>query len=301
MTWFKVDDRFALHPKVEALEEFGHERHAFAVAAWVLLGSDCALRDDGGVVAPARLRKLLSAWPEKRRANAISDLVSVGLFDQTDGVIAFHDWDEYRRKDRGPEEKAEYERRKKAAQRVRAREKATDSGNVPGTSTGTVPVAAAETVSPSVPSLPTRPDPSRPDLDHSVVVSGRARESGPTQNTRPKSDRFCSALYASWKRSFGRVPGAGHPDRLDESWCVLGAGLTRLEATTLERCQAVASVMTVEQLDEAIQNFAADSFATKRGHPFELFAAQASRYVGKRPRHPSAVSDFSDAPENPEF
>lgn len=204
MTWFKVDDRFALHPKVEALEELGPERHAFAVAAWVLLGSDCALRDDGGVVAPSRLRKLLAAWPEKRRATAISDLVSVGLFDQLGDVTAFHDWEEYRRKDRGPEEKADYERRKKAAQRARSRGNVVDSQNVPGTSTGTVPVTPTRDMSPPVPALPTRPDPTRPD----PVESESARAATPDDPFGTESHRaIVHVLLRLYRDAYERATG----------------------------------------------------------------------------------------------
>lgn len=290
MTWFMVSDDVGDHPKFDALRDgpcFGE-----AVALWTLAGSWLRKQLIDGDVPRGRIRLFGLAKPEK----AAAELVRVGLWSETSDGFRFHNWLAY-----NPSRDEEMEKRAKtgnrqAKYRMMMRDKAKSNGV-----TNADPVRHV-TPSESVTNAHlSSPLPAKPDDHHSVVVSGRAREPGPTQNTRPKPDRFCSALYASWKRSFGRVPGAGHPDRLDESWCVLGAGLTRLEATTLERCQAVASVMTVEQLDEAVQNFAADSFATKRGHPFELFAAQASRYVGKRPRHPSAVSDFSDAPENPEF
>lgn len=298
MSWHKVDDKFAAHPKVERLEALGPERHAFAIAAWTLLGSDCAFLDMGGAIAPSRVKKVLSAWTEKARQRAIDDLISVGLIDKTDDGVAFHDWDEYRKKDRNDEESRAYEARKKAAQRARARERTGESENVQGHvpqmspthDLGTCPDPRARVSQP----VPTRPVPT------SVPTKGTPTQGHAPEHAQGRSG-FCSALYASWKAAFGRVPGTGHPDKLDASWGILGAGLTRHEAATLEKCQAVASVMTAEQLPEAIENFKADSFATKSNHSFDLFVRQAPQYLGRRPRHPSAVSDFSDAPENPEL
>lgn len=279
MSWHKVDDKFAAHPKVERLEELGAERHAFAIAAWTLLGSDCALLDDGGVIAPARVRKVLQAWPEKRRERAIEDLISVGLLDKTTSGVAFHDWEEYRRRDRSAEERAEYERRKKAAQRARSRENTTDSVNVPGTCPPNVPDHDSGTVpAPRARVLPTRPDPSRP-------VQSR------------EGDGFAALVWSLWKDTFGRVPDVGTADNLDRMLSGELLTKTREESRSLERLRALQSLAPPDDpsgwLRRALGAFQADPWAKREGYPWPVFVSRAGELAAKaKPNH--APGDFGD-------
>lgn len=277
MTWFKVDDGFSTHAKVDNL---GPDQ-PLAIAAWTLCGSACARDLTDGLVTVAALRRTLCAWTPKDQTKAVEALVRVGLWHEVDGGWHFHKWAEYQ-----PLRASVEADRDAARERMASRRKAKFGGSSPEVR------ANIERTSPEVRKTferssltPSRPVPTRPDPSHS-------------ESNHPG---FCSALYASWKAAFGRVPGTGHPDKLDASWGILGAGLTRHEATTLEKCQAVASVMTAEQVPGAIESFKADAYATKSGHPFDLFVRQAPQYLTKRPLHPSAGSDFSNAPENPEF
>lgn len=200
MSWFRVDDRFPSHPKVEALEALGPERHAFAVAAWTLLGADCAGLDVGGVVTETRIRKVLSAWPEKKRARSIDDLCSVGLLDRGEET-SFHDWESYRAplKDDAVND---YERRRKSAWRARQAAKGLPfpsdvPDNVPDVVPTGVPDIASRTKLPNVPTLPSRPVPSRP-----LATLDRASAWPPTAHTVAgwvfswwKSEHPSTAIY----------------------------------------------------------------------------------------------------------
>jgi hypothetical protein len=89
MTWFKVDDTFAAHPKVAELE--AGPCFPQAVALWTLAGSWCASQLTDGRVPATQLRRLVPF--DGRRAAA--ELVRVGLWSQTDDGYAFRDWHHY--------------------------------------------------------------------------------------------------------------------------------------------------------------------------------------------------------------
>jgi len=96
MPWFAVDDSFSDHEKHEKIED-DHVEHALAVAAWTMLGSDCAkpVRATGGFVSHSRLAKVLSTWPAKSRAKAAAALVKAGFWSVVEGGWQFHDWEDY--------------------------------------------------------------------------------------------------------------------------------------------------------------------------------------------------------------
>lgn len=96
MTWFRIDDRFGHHPKLEKMEGDA-TTHALAVAAWTLMGADCAARRTDGKFSPARLRRVLP-WGEKLIARASEALLGAGLWERKDpsaDTISFHDWLDY--------------------------------------------------------------------------------------------------------------------------------------------------------------------------------------------------------------
>lgn len=84
MTWIRVDDHFADHPKVMAL---GAERLA-GLGLWHVAASYCARYLTDGFVPAAHVQ----AHAPKR---LIRKLVNVGLFDEVDGGYRLHDWLKY--------------------------------------------------------------------------------------------------------------------------------------------------------------------------------------------------------------
>lgn len=84
MTWIRVDDHFADHPKVLAL---GHQRLA-GLGLWHVAASYSArFLTDGYVPAPH-----VETHASKR---LIAKMVGVGLFSQVEGGYLLHDWLDY--------------------------------------------------------------------------------------------------------------------------------------------------------------------------------------------------------------
>lgn len=82
MTWFKIDDKLALHPKVLAAGNA-------AIGLWVRAGSWSADQLTDGKI-PATMLTVLGAT--KRDAKR---LVDAGLWETTPDGYQFHDWHEY--------------------------------------------------------------------------------------------------------------------------------------------------------------------------------------------------------------
>lgn len=93
MPWFKVDDGFADHPKLELLEG-DPLRYAFALAVWVLMGPDCARRLTGGRASPTRVKRVCLALGDHAIEGADA-LVEAGLWERIDGDYAFKNWSDY--------------------------------------------------------------------------------------------------------------------------------------------------------------------------------------------------------------
>jgi len=93
MTWFKVDDGFPEHPKLESLE---HDpgRYMAAVTVWTIMGADCARRNTDGKVTRARLGKVLHCIGDMAMSGADA-LVEAGLWEALEGEYQFHDWADY--------------------------------------------------------------------------------------------------------------------------------------------------------------------------------------------------------------
>lgn len=84
MTWIKVDDHFADHPKVMAL---GSDRLQ-GLGLWQVAASYCARYLTDGFVPAAHVH---GNAPKK----LVNRLVAVGLFDVVDGGYQLHDWLRY--------------------------------------------------------------------------------------------------------------------------------------------------------------------------------------------------------------
>jgi hypothetical protein len=88
MVWFRVDDGFCDHPKVEALLEGKHAGDA--IALWTLAGSWCAKQLTNGEISTAKVARL--GIP--RHAKAAAELVRVRLWEKTATGFRFHAWEE---------------------------------------------------------------------------------------------------------------------------------------------------------------------------------------------------------------
>ena len=132
MVWFRVDDGFCDHPKVEALLEGKHAEDA--IALWTLAGSWCGKHLTDGEISASKVARLGIARHEK----AAAELVRVRLWEKTATGFRFHNWLERQLSRENVEltraETAERVRRyrdnKREKKRGALREMITESGNV---------------------------------------------------------------------------------------------------------------------------------------------------------------------------
>ena len=132
MVWFRVDDGFHDHPKVEALLESKHASDA--IALWTLAGSWCGKQLTDGEISASKVARL----GIRHHAKAAQELVRVRLWEKTDTGFRFHQWTERQAAradvDQTRRESADRMRRLRANQRARreetARESIDESGNV---------------------------------------------------------------------------------------------------------------------------------------------------------------------------
>ncbi|MBB5748559.1 hypothetical protein [Micrococcus sp. TA1] len=82
MPWFRVDDNFYDHPKVDDLS-------LEAVGLWTLCGTYCAKQLTDGFVPARRAMKMGGT------ESAIAELIKSGLWLDVEGGYQFHDWDAY--------------------------------------------------------------------------------------------------------------------------------------------------------------------------------------------------------------
>ena len=92
MTWFKCDDKFHSHRKVEGLS-------LEAVGLWTLAGSWCADQGTDGRISETKLRQLAHC-SEGKLQRVVTELVRNLLWDRVKderGTVAyqFHDWSDY--------------------------------------------------------------------------------------------------------------------------------------------------------------------------------------------------------------
>lgn len=118
MTWFRVDDGFPEHPKLEALEH-NPRLWADALAVWIAAGCYCNRNLTDGAISLARLCRIT---PLGNRAGAVADeLVKIGLWDEAPGGYVFHNWHRYQPRavdvERKLEEGAERQRRSRERRR----------------------------------------------------------------------------------------------------------------------------------------------------------------------------------------
>lgn len=173
MSWYRVDDGFPDHRKVEKLEQMGHRMWADALALWLVAGCYCSKVGSGGVISRAKIDRLVTNHRALNRT--IAALCDVGLWHEElhEGVThyRFHDWD-----DCNPTEHEVTETKRKNAERQRKyRQKRARERNALRDRYETSPSRARVT----------RPAPSRPDHPPTSGEVARAREDHPP----PGSDR----------------------------------------------------------------------------------------------------------------
>lgn len=121
MAWFKVDDGFYDHPKVEELPNA-------AVGLWVKAGTWCAKHETDGVIPATRVKAL------KGTASQIRALIECGLWGETTTnsgakAYSFRDWFDYQPSREEREEERQLWREKKKRERERKLNHARSGGN----------------------------------------------------------------------------------------------------------------------------------------------------------------------------
>lgn len=166
MTWFKIDDTFAFHPKVIAA---GNE----AIGLWARAGAWCSqLLTDGAV--PEGMIMALGGTPE-----IAQKLVDVKLWDITPTGYQFHGWLE---DERQPSREAVEARRAEARERMQKLRANRKGKPVEGTPDGNEDVRA--NIERSAPNVP-NPDPTRPVTSKDVPAAPASRGSRIAENWTP--------------------------------------------------------------------------------------------------------------------
>ena len=166
MTWFRIDDSFHTHPKVDALADGQHLEGA--ICLFTLAGCWCAQHLTDGAMSAGRVRRFPVLSPNE----CAEELVRVGLWEHTDDGYLFHDWSDWNPTREDVLAKREKERERKAGMR-RSKARSTSArtpttprdplprgvpAGQPECPSGTTPVVRSTSALP----VPTRPDPSRP-------------------------------------------------------------------------------------------------------------------------------------------
>lgn len=190
MTWFRVDDGFASHPKVIALQE--RKGWESSLALWMLGGVHCAQQLTDGAITAAAVKRL-GCDPK-----AAENLVATGLWERTESGWQYHDWADHQ-----PTREAVLSRRAASAERQR---KARDKHVSHAVTDAAVTRDATRDKSVSH-TTPTRPDPTRPVLgerDHappermtwSDVLKLVNDATGTLHNPSPKNRQACETIAA---------------------------------------------------------------------------------------------------------
>lgn len=160
MTWFKVDDSFYDHPKVEELS-------LAARGLWVTAGSYCARHLTDGFVP-------LSVVSRSGRgsANVASTLVQCGLWRRVEGGFQFHDWDQFQ-----PSREAVQQERSRTKERQQAWRDRKRNGVTNTSRNGVTNSARGD-------GAPTRPDPTL-----SLPTLSQASAPGVAAGSTAKSER----------------------------------------------------------------------------------------------------------------
>lgn len=276
MTWFRVDDGFPGHPKLEALEAEPHT-HALAVAAWTLMGADCAKRRTDGRFSEARLRRVLP-WPEEMVATARAALLAQGLWLVDGRGLAFHDWSDFQptKAELEMERKAATERQKRWRQRQRQARLAAELGTGPpvDASTNAVTDGVTNVVTDGVSHAGESTSTSRVAVDGAHPVPSRPiqREGASAPRSRPSAD-FISTLIAGVAEAFESEGVAAPKQTRSLTW----AGWHHIAAW----CEQQARIDGREPVAVAqtlVGRFLAVESRKRRGYPLPYLAENPIEY-----------------------
>lgn len=186
MSWFKVDDNFYDHPKVDELS-------LEAVGLWLLCGTYCAKQLTDGHIPTRRVYKLGGS------EDVITELVEAGMWDEADEGYRFRNWGEYQ------PTRDDVEAAREAARERKRKQRRGKSGQFePSESHGETPTdvtaeshrdtLAGHTVTPSAGHADVtaeshreshRPDPTRPDPTN---VSSNEETASEVSDETPRPD-----------------------------------------------------------------------------------------------------------------
>lgn len=242
MAWFKVDDGFYDHPKLDRLPNA-------AVGLWVKAGAWCSKHETDGVIPASRVKAL------KGTTSQISSLIRCGLWVETESesgakAYSFRDWFDYQpsRKER-QEERAMW-REKKRESRRRKMANQLERRNVPRG----VPEMSPEETNGGVPEMSgTIPVPSRPDH----INKGREVPYGSSARETENSPEFFDGLDAlAAAHAASETPDGETPDTWstpEDPRCKRHSGLPREQVPRCVDCRRAREWFTTRAL-QAIEN-----------------------------------------------
>ena len=225
MTWFKVDDGFYDHPKLDGLPNA-------AVGLWVKAGAWCSKHETDGVIPASRVKAL------KGTSSQISALIRCDLWVETVSesgakAYSFRDWFDYQPSREERQEERAVWREKKRKSRRRKLDNQRGYRNVPQG----VPEMSPEGNLEGVPEMSgTMPVPSRPDPSNIGTTSQPSNgEYGDTQGMagltlddlagatrRAREAGISDTAIAAGTRRFNDRPGPKGPGLLrtliDDEW-----------------------------------------------------------------------------------
>jgi hypothetical protein len=200
MSWFRVDDGFPEHPKVEGLER-NPKLYMAAITVWTMMGADCARRLTDGFVSVSRLEKVLCRLGKSAR-NGATALVDCGLWRVVDGGWQYHDWQEYQ------PTKADVDalRQSKTERQRRWRGRAVDASTQP--TTGASRDDALVRASP----IPSHPIPSQRESAGALSVRAPARGFAPSESeTQTQTPELTGSALRALFRSTWLAAGRDDP------------------------------------------------------------------------------------------
>jgi len=193
MTWFRIDDGFPEHPKLEVLES-QPRLYMAAITVWTVMGADCARRLTDGFVSLTRLEKVLHRLGKDAKQGAQA-LVTCGLWEHDGDGWRYHDWADYQPK----KTDVDAARRHKAARQKRWRDAHVDASTRPSVDAsrdGTVEGAHARVSRPS----PSQPVPTVRERARAPAVLDRQAESERVVR-QEFAQRFEAAEGSLWTRA----------------------------------------------------------------------------------------------------
>ena len=170
MTYFKVDDGLAFHPKMMRLS-------ANAVRAWLFAGTWCGRYLTDGFLPDDALSVV------KGSAEIADELVAAGLWDEVDGGYQFHDWCEYQYSKDQIEKKRDSDRRRQNKQRG---------------------IPHEEEMSQEVSRRDTRRDTRRDSRQESRYISGEGGGEGEGKGSLEKKETDFEIFWKTYPRKVGK-------------------------------------------------------------------------------------------------